>query len=91
MKRIVTGMLVGLIALALSATVFAKTPSDKPSAPSESAVKADKEKGKEKAEKSQNKNNRNNEDKLRGLDRADEVAGEHGDQGRDKAGAKQGR
>lgn len=32
-----------------------------------------------------------NPDKLRGLDRADEVAGEHGKQGRDNARAKQAR
>jgi len=48
------------------------------------------EKGKKDEDKDEGKGNKQ-PGKLRGLDRADEVAGEHGKQGRDNARTKQGR
>ena len=50
----------------------------------------DKDKGEKKGEKKKGEKRANKEEKKPGLDRADEVAGEHGKQGRDNARAKQG-
>jgi hypothetical protein len=52
----------------------------------------EKQKEKKQGKKAHQKNNKgNNDPKLRGLDRADEVAGEHGAQGRANARGKQSR
>lgn len=107
MKRILTAIVTGLIALAFSTAPFAQTPSGTPPptppAPSTAELKdkADNEKPEDKAGKKAGKQqkktakkgtrHKKQDDKLRGLDRADEVAGEHGQQGRENARAKQGR
>lgn len=104
MKRILTGMFAVIIALAFSNTTFSQvTPATPATPPEKSAsavsepatpeakgeVKAEK-KGKRAASSSSKADHSNKGGELRGLDRADQSAGEHGQQGRTRARDKQG-
>lgn len=104
MKRLFTGVLALLLALAFSTSTFAQAAPAVPAAPAQGKEAAEKEKAernaekaKEKAEKKAEKEKEKaerhakKEGKNHGLDRADEAAGEHGRQGRENARAKQGR
>lgn len=95
------GLLVALLFSAWTvAPVMGQSPASggPPATPGKSAeVKGDKEKDRDrdkrvKADKEADDNERSNKGgTLRGLDRADQVAGEHGKQGRANARARQGR
>ncbi|TAL12752.1 MAG: hypothetical protein EPO02_00560 [Nitrospirae bacterium] len=95
MKRLFTGALALLIALAFSTSTFAQATPAVPATPAQGkeAAEKEKEKAERKAEKEKEKAERHakKEGKKHGLDRADEAAGEHGRQGRENARAKQGR
>ena len=90
MKRFLTGIIAVVIGLAFSTSTFVQA---KPGTPTVPAAPATPAQGKRIAEKEKEKAERhaNKAAKKHGLDRADEVAGEHGKQGRENAREKQGR
>jgi hypothetical protein len=75
--RIMTSVLATIIAVAISGITFAQTTPPGPGTPEQSTSSPG----------TPEQSNRGGA--LRGLDRADEVAGEHGKQGRDRARAAQ--
>ena len=101
MKRFLTGIIAVVIGLAFSTSTFVQARPGTPAIPAVPATPAqgkgmaekEKEKAAKRAEKEKEKAERHAKKaaKKHGLDRADEVAGEHGKQGRENAREKQGR
>jgi hypothetical protein len=106
MKTLVVGILALIFVLGFDASTFARGgggggPSsgmggqersmDRPRADRDADRDRDKNKDRDRDDIKKDNQHSNKGGKLRGLDRADEVAGEHGDKGRDTAEQKQGK